>query len=102
MPLLRQALGLPVGCVGAVGSRRTHARRPELPREAGVPEDRFALLRSPVGLVLGAHTHHATGLPRPVPQRVQPTGEGQRRRVSTPGRHGSRLYSPPASGSLPW
>ncbi|KAF3469818.1 DUF397 domain-containing protein [Streptomyces sp. Tu 3180] len=28
--------------------------------------------------------------------------EGQRRRVRTPGRHGSRLYSPPASGALPW
>ncbi|MFJ8544161.1 XdhC family protein [Streptomyces sp. NPDC093586] len=62
IPLLRLALGLPVGHVGAMGSRRTHARRLELLREAGVPEDRFALLHSPIGLDLGAHTPEETAV----------------------------------------
>ncbi|MGW0822820.1 XdhC family protein [Streptomyces sp. NPDC002845] len=79
IPLLRLAMSLPVGYVGAMGSRRTHARRLELLREAGVPEEHLARLRSPIGLDLGAHTpeetavsitaeiiahtHHGTGLP---------------------------------------
>ncbi|MEV0642196.1 XdhC/CoxI family protein [Streptomyces sp. NPDC050619] len=79
IPLLRLALGLPVGYVGAMGSRRTHDHRLDALREAGVPEDRLTRLHSPIGLDLGAHTpgetaisitaeiiahtHHGTGLP---------------------------------------
>ncbi len=79
IPLLRLALDLPVGYVGAMGSRRTHDERLRRLREAGVPEARLARLRSPIGLDLGArtpeetavsitaeiisHAHHATGLP---------------------------------------
>ncbi|MEE1830264.1 XdhC/CoxI family protein [Streptomyces sp. SP17KL33] len=79
IPLLRRALDLPVGYVGAMGSRRTHDERLRLLREAGVTEDRLARLRSPIGLDLGArtpeetalsiaaeiiaHTNRATGLP---------------------------------------
>ncbi|MFI9562929.1 XdhC family protein [Streptomyces rishiriensis] len=79
IPLLRLALDLPVGYVGAMGSRRTHDERLHRLREAGVPEARLARLRSPIGLDLGArtpeetavsitaeiifHANHATGLP---------------------------------------
>ncbi|PJE96976.1 xanthine dehydrogenase, partial [Streptomyces carminius] len=62
VPLLRLALGLPVGYVGAMGSRRTHARRLELLREAGVPDDQLTLLHSPIGLDLGAHTPEETAI----------------------------------------
>ncbi|GGT96267.1 XdhC family protein [Streptomyces coeruleorubidus] len=79
IPLLRLALDLPVGYVGAMGSRRTHDHRLDALREAGVPDDRLARLHSPIGLDLGAHTpeetaisitaeiiantHHGSGLP---------------------------------------
>ncbi|MFF3851303.1 XdhC family protein [Streptomyces sp. NPDC002328] len=79
VPLLRLALSLPVGYVGAMGSRRTHDHRLGLLREAGVLESHLARLHSPIGLDLGArtpeetavsitaeiiaHAHHGTGLP---------------------------------------
>ncbi|MDQ1042620.1 xanthine/CO dehydrogenase XdhC/CoxF family maturation factor [Streptomyces sp. V4I2] len=79
IPLLRLALDLPVGYIGAMGSRRTHDHRLDALCEAGVPDDRLARLNSPIGLDLGAHTpeetaisiaaeiiahtHHGTGLP---------------------------------------
>ncbi|RDG36196.1 XdhC family protein [Streptomyces corynorhini] len=62
VPLLKLALGLPVGFVGAMGSRRTHLDRERRLREAGVPEDRLARLRSPIGLDLGARTPEETAL----------------------------------------
>ncbi|MFE2847811.1 XdhC family protein [Streptomyces scopuliridis] len=79
IPLLRLALNLPVGYVGAMGSRRTHDERLRLLREAGVTGEQLARLCSPIGLDLGArtpeetavsitaeiiaHTHRAGGLP---------------------------------------
>ncbi|MDT9697992.1 XdhC/CoxI family protein [Streptomyces sp. P17] len=79
IPLLRLALGVPVGYVGAMGSRRTHDDRNQRLREAGVTTAQLARLNSPIGLDLGAHTpeetaisitaeiiahsHRATGLP---------------------------------------
>ncbi|WP_033328761.1 XdhC family protein, partial [Streptomyces yerevanensis] len=62
IPLLRLALSLPVGYVGAMGSRRTHDERLRLLREAGVAQDRSARLRSPIGLDLGARTPEETAV----------------------------------------
>lgn len=50
-PLLRQALDGTAFYVGAVGSRRTHARRCEALREAGVAESEIARIHGPVGLI---------------------------------------------------
>ncbi|WP_418959763.1 XdhC family protein [Streptomyces tritici] len=62
VPLLERALRLPVAYVGAMGSRRTHADRERRLREAGVTEPELALLRSPIGLDLGARTPEETAL----------------------------------------
>ncbi|MEU0247003.1 XdhC/CoxI family protein [Streptomyces sp. NPDC006235] len=62
IPLLTQALRLPVAYVGAMGSRRTHEDRSRRLREAGVGERELARLRSPIGLDLGARTPEETAL----------------------------------------
>jgi xanthine dehydrogenase accessory factor len=62
IPLLRVALALPVGYVGAMGSRRTHDERLRLLGEAGVPEEQLARLHSPIGLDLGARTPEETAV----------------------------------------
>ncbi|MEV0227158.1 XdhC family protein, partial [Streptomyces sp. NPDC050704] len=62
IPLLRLALTLPVGYVGAMGSRRTHEHRVDLLREAGVPEEQLARLHSPIGLDIGARTPEETAI----------------------------------------
>lgn len=62
VPLLRLALELPAGYVGAMGPRRTHEERLRLLREAGVSEERLGRLRSPIGLDLGARTPEETAV----------------------------------------
>ncbi|RCV49501.1 XdhC family protein [Marinitenerispora sediminis] len=62
VPLLRVALRLPVGYVGALGSRRTHEDRCRRLREAGVTGQELARLRSPIGLDLGARTPQETAV----------------------------------------
>ncbi|MFJ6013897.1 XdhC family protein [Streptomyces sp. NPDC092952] len=62
IPLLELALRLPVGYVGAMGSRRTHLDRNERLRRAGVTELELARLHSPIGLDLGARTPEETAL----------------------------------------
>lgn len=62
IPLLRRALTLPVGYVGAMGSRRTHEERLRLLREAGIEAQQLAGLRSPIGLDLGARTPEETAV----------------------------------------
>ncbi|GAA3291951.1 XdhC family protein [Streptomyces cinereospinus] len=62
VPLLREALRLPVAYVGAMGSRRTHADRERRLREAGLGERELARLRSPIGLDLGARTPEETAV----------------------------------------
>lgn len=62
VPLLAEALRLPVAYVGAMGSRRTHEDRNRRLREAGVSERELARLRSPIGLDLGARTPEETAV----------------------------------------
>ncbi|MGY0071403.1 XdhC family protein [Streptomyces sp. QTS137] len=62
VPLLTQALALPVAFVGAMGSRRTHVDRERRLREAGVSERELTRLRSPIGLDLGARTPEETAV----------------------------------------
>ncbi|MFI8169887.1 XdhC family protein [Streptomyces sp. NPDC085931] len=79
IPLLRTALRLPLGYVGAMGSRRTHHERMRRLRQAGLSAAELTSLHSPIGLDLGArtpeetaisitseiiaHTHNASGRP---------------------------------------
>ncbi|MFE7590069.1 XdhC family protein [Kitasatospora sp. NPDC057512] len=62
IPLLERALRLPVGYVGAMGSRRTHRERAARLREAGLTEAELARLRSPIGLDLGSRTPEETAV----------------------------------------
>lgn len=62
VPLLEAALRLPVGYVGAMGSRRTHDERLARLRAAGLTEPELARLHSPIGLDLGARTPEETAV----------------------------------------
>lgn len=62
VPLLKEALRLPVAYVGAMGSRRTHEDRARRLREEGVSASELARLRSPIGLDLGARTPEETAV----------------------------------------
>ncbi|WP_395293441.1 XdhC family protein [Kitasatospora hibisci] len=62
IPLLERALRLPVGYVGAMGSRRTHRDRLDRLREVGLTEAEIGRLRSPIGLDLGARTPEETAV----------------------------------------
>jgi xanthine dehydrogenase accessory factor len=79
LPVLKHALGTPVGYIGLLGSTRRGAAILNLLREDGVAEEALLRVRVPIGLDLGAQsapeialsilgealaTHrHATGLP---------------------------------------
>ena len=62
IPLLERALRLPLGFVGAMGSRRTHRDRHTRLREAGLSDAEIGRLRSPIGLDLGARTPEETAV----------------------------------------
>lgn len=59
---LAVALRSPAAFVGALGSRRTHARRVEALRTLGLTDDELARLHSPVGLDIGASTPQETAV----------------------------------------
>ncbi|MFF2246991.1 XdhC family protein [Arthrobacter sp. NPDC058130] len=56
IPLLETALGLELGYVGAMGSRRSHQQRIESLLAAGMVAEKLSRLHSPIGLDLGAVT----------------------------------------------
>ncbi len=53
-PALKVALSYPVRYVGALGSRKTHARRVAALKEMGVEEKDIARIHAPIGLDIGA------------------------------------------------
>ena len=53
-PALESALRSDVFYIGALGSRRTHAKRKERLAEVGITEEMFARVHGPVGLNIGA------------------------------------------------
>jgi xanthine dehydrogenase accessory factor len=53
-PALESALKADVFYVGALGSRRTHAKRKERLAEVGITDEQFARVHGPVGLNIGA------------------------------------------------
>jgi xanthine dehydrogenase accessory factor len=62
VPVLVDALKLPVAYVGAMGSRTTHDDRLARLREAGLTDVELARLASPIGLDLGARTPEETAI----------------------------------------
>jgi len=62
VPVLEVALELPLGYIGAMGSRRTHDDRLKRLAETSLPEAAIARLASPIGLDLGARTPEETAV----------------------------------------
>jgi len=56
VPALLAALGTPAGYIGAMGSRRTAARREERLRDEGVTDRDLARIHAPIGLSIGSKT----------------------------------------------
>ena len=53
-PALEAALNSDVFYVGALGSKRTHAKRKDRLKEAGITDEQFARVHGPIGLNIGA------------------------------------------------
>jgi xanthine dehydrogenase accessory factor len=61
-PLLQAALGMPVGYIGLLGSRRTCEDRRRRLVDAGVPQEQLDRLRGPIGLDIGGHSVQETAI----------------------------------------
>jgi xanthine dehydrogenase accessory factor len=86
VPVLQEALRLPVAYVGAMGSRRTNADRLARLREAGMTDAELARLSSPIGLDLGARTPEETAVSIAAEIIAKRWGGGGNRLTATDGR----------------
>jgi len=62
VPAVIGALASQVGYIGVMGSRKTHDKRTERLRDAGVDDAGLARLMSPIGLDIGARTPEETAV----------------------------------------
>jgi xanthine dehydrogenase accessory factor len=62
VPAILGALPTRVGYLGAMGSRKTHAKRVERLREAGATDEDLARVMAPIGLAIGARTPEETAV----------------------------------------
>jgi xanthine dehydrogenase accessory factor len=62
VPAIVGALATDVGYLGAMGSRRTHEKRVERLREAGVDDAGLARVHAPIGLDIGGRTPEETAV----------------------------------------
>jgi xanthine dehydrogenase accessory factor len=62
VPLLQLALRMPLGYLGAMGSRRTNEERAAKLRELGVTDAELARLHAPIGLDVGGRTPEETAV----------------------------------------
>jgi xanthine dehydrogenase accessory factor len=62
VPAIMAAVETKAGYLGVMGSRRTHDKRLERLKEAGLDDDGFGRLMSPIGLDLGARTPEETAV----------------------------------------
>jgi xanthine dehydrogenase accessory factor len=62
VPAIIAALQTRVGYLGAMGSRRTHARRVQRLHELGIDDEALERLMAPIGLDIGARTPEETAI----------------------------------------
>lgn len=62
VPAILCSLKTQVGYIGAMGSRRTHAKRTELLKAEGVTDDQLQKIMAPIGLDIGSRTPEETAV----------------------------------------